>query len=354
MPDARCWIPSSKFQLLQLLPNTASTACTVTHVLLSDTDVIILAMKENDVLDWIGRNAKSYPWVHIGVGDDMAAVTLPGGEFSNLALLKIDQALDQVHFDLRGHRPAAAGKKAVNRCLSDCAAMACVPTAILISVALPQTVDTARMEELFEGCQAAAAAFNCPIVGGDTAIWDQRLAVTVAALGVTARSPIRRSGAKAGDALCVTGRLGGSILGRHLNFVPRIDLAQRLAAAMNIHAMMDLSDGLAMDLPRMMTASGTGACINTAWVPIHPDALRLQQRDGKPALHHALCDGEDYELLFAISPDDARHLENVDPEIPVTIIGRVTAAQGEYVLMDDHGQVQAWPKGGWEYTGGGT
>lgn len=311
-------------------------------------------MKENDVLEWIARNAKSYPWVQIGVGDDMAAVTLPGGEFSNLALLKIDQALDQVHFDLRSHRPAAAGKKAVNRCLSDCAAMACVPTAILISVALPQTATTAMMRELFDGCQAAAAAFNCPIVGGDTAIWDQRLAITVAALGSSARPPIRRSGAKAGDALCVTGKLGGSILGRHLDFIPRIEPAQQLASAMNIHAMMDLSDGLAMDLPRMMTASGTGACVNAAWVPIHPDALRLQQRDGKPALQHALCDGEDYELLFAVDSDDARQLANVDPEIPVTIIGRVTPPQGECVLMDDYGHIQVWPKGGWEYTGGGT
>ena len=311
-------------------------------------------MKENDVLDWIGRNAKSYPWVHIGVGDDMAAVTLPGRDFSNLALLKIDQALDQVHFDLRCHRPAAAGKKAVNRCLSDCAAMACVPTAILISVALPQTADTAMMQELFEGCQTAAAAFNCPIVGGDTAIWDQRLAITVAALGLTSHKPIRRSGAKVGDALCVTGKLGGSILGRHLDFVPRIELAQRLVAVMNIHAMMDLSDGLAMDLPRMMTASGTGACVNAAWVPIHPDALRLQQRDSKPALHHALCDGEDYELLFALDSDDARKVANVDPEAPITIIGRVTATPGEWVLTDDHGHVQAWPNGGWEYTGGGT
>ncbi|MGC8539647.1 MAG: thiamine-phosphate kinase [Phycisphaerae bacterium] len=311
-------------------------------------------MKENDVLEWIARNAKSYPWVQIGVGDDMAAVTLPGGEFSNLALLKIDQALDQVHFDLRSHHPAAAGKKAVNRCLSDCAAMACVPTAILISVALPQTATTAMMRELFDGCQAAGAAFNCPIVGGDTAIWDQRLAITVAALGSAARPPIRRSGAKAGDALCVTGKLGGSILGRHLDFIPRIELAQQLATAMNIHAMMDLSDGLAMDLPRMMTASGTGACVNAAWVPVHPDALRLQQRDGKPALQHALCDGEDYELLFTVDSDDARQLANVDQEIPVTIIGRVTPPQGECVLMDDHGHIQVWPKGGWEHTGGGT
>ncbi len=310
-------------------------------------------MKENDILSWIAENAKIYPSVHIGVGDDMAAVWIPltSGHAGNLALLKIDQALDQVHFDLREHPPAAAGKKAVNRCLSDCAAMACTPAAILISVALPRTADLGMVRELFIGCQAAAAAFNCPIVGGDTAIWDQRLAITVAALGITDHEPIRRSGAKPGDALCITGKLGGSIVGRHLDFTPRIHLAHRLARALDIHAMMDISDGLAMDLPRMMAASGTGATVDGSWVPVHDDARLLERRDHLSALQHALCDGEDYELLFAADCDDARQLAHFDPEIPISIIGRVTAAKGEYVLVDENGITQAWPRGGWEHSG---
>ena len=282
----------------------------------------------------------------------MAAVKVPTGEFSHLALLKIDQALDQVHFDLRQHPPADVGKKAVNRCLSDCAAMACAPAAILVSVALPQSADTKMMRELFNGCQMAASAFNCPIVGGDTAIWNQRLVVTVAALGVSSQAPIRRCGAKAGDALCVTGRLGGSILGRHMDFIPRIALAQRLVQAMNIHAMMDISDGLAMDLPRMMTASGTGAVIDALCIPIHHDAEMLKEQDGKSALLHALCDGEDYELLFAVDSDDVAVLSGFDADIPITIIGRATATPGELVLTDPFGNPQPWPTGGWEYSGG--
>ena len=309
-------------------------------------------MKENDILDWIARTARRYPGVHIGVGDDMAAIKLPGGDCSQLALLKIDQALDQVHFDLRQHSAAAAGKKAVNRCLSDCAAMACTPAAILISVALPQSTDTAMMQDLFNGCQTAASAFHCPIVGGDTAVWNQRLVITVAALGVSSRPPIRRSGARAGDALCVTGKLGGSILGRHLTFTPRIALAERLAGAIHIHAMMDISDGLAKDLPRMMIASGTGADVDASWVPVHEDARILQQRDQQSALYHALCDGEDYELLFAADSDDARQLTHFDKDIPITIIGRVTAAAGELTLTDQQGNRQPWPEGGWEYSGG--
>jgi thiamine-monophosphate kinase len=318
--------------------------------------VIISAMKENDILSWIATHTITTPWVHIGVGDDMAAVRMPAvsGHPGNLALLKIDQALDQVHFDLREHGPAAAGKKAVNRCLSDCAAMACLPAAILISVALPGTADFGMVRELFGGCQAAAGAFNCPIVGGDTAIWDQRLAITIAALGLTDQEPLRRSGARPGDALCVTGKLGGSILGRHLDFIPRIHLAQRLARKFDIHAMMDISDGLAMDLPRMMAASGTGARVDGSWVPIADDARVLERRDRQSALLHALCDGEDYELLFAADDDDARQLAHFDPDVPISVIGHVTAAAGEYVLMDEKGITRTWPRGGWEHSGNTT
>ncbi|MDA8378480.1 MAG: thiamine-phosphate kinase [Planctomycetia bacterium] len=310
-------------------------------------------MKENDLLDWFAKSAKRTEYVHIGIGDDMAAVQMPPmvGAGTNLALLKIDQALDQVHFNLRSHSPAAAGKKAVNRCLSDCAAMACRPLAILISVALPRTADTNMARELFKGCQMAAGAFNCPIVGGDTAIWDQRLAITIAALGISAREPIRRSGSQPGDVLCVTGKLGGSIVGRHLNFTPRIDLAHRLTLAVNIHAMMDISDGLAMDLPRMMAASGTGAAIDGSTVPIHEDAIFLARRDHQSALHHALCDGEDYELLFATDLDDARQLAHLDLEVPISMIGRVTADNAAIVLIDGLGVTQPWPAGGWEYSG---
>src|SRR3954470_14953539 len=141
-------------------------------------------MRENDFLAWIAQHTPVHPRVPVNVGDDMATVQLlaaAGGASGGapLVLLKIDQCLDQVHFDLRQHTPAQAGRKAVNRCLSDCAAMACVPAAILISVALPRegpgSGQTAA-QELFVACRDAAGVFDCPLVGGDTAIWDQRLA----------------------------------------------------------------------------------------------------------------------------------------------------------------------------------
>jgi thiamine-monophosphate kinase len=307
-------------------------------------------MRENDLLAWIAANAGRHPSVPLGIGDDMAVVNLhaaPGND-GVPALLKIDQALDQVHFDLRTHSPAAAGRKAVNRCLSDCAAMACSPAAILVSVALPRNADLKLAQELFIGCRDAAAVFDCPLVGGDTAVWDQRLVITVAAIGVASGRPILRNAAQPGDSVCVSGKLGGSIIGRHMNFIPRINMARQLASMVDLHAMMDLSDGLAMDLPRLLKASGCGAAINSETIPIHDDAETLSSRDGKPALWHALCDGEDYELLFTLSGPDAAQLGSLSLEAPISVIGTITK-EPQLILQDAARAKNSWPKGGWEH-----
>jgi len=311
-------------------------------------------MRENDFLSWISRQTPPHARVPVNIGDDMAAVRVGAGA-AHLALLKIDQCLDQVHFDLRHHTPTQAGRKAVNRCLSDCAAMACLPAALLISVALPREgpgSGEAAARELFLACREAAAAFDCPLVGGDTAIWDQRLALTVAALGVLPAGgrEILRGGAKIGDTLFVSGRLGGSIKGRHLTFVPRIQLALKLAQAAGpaLRAMMDLSDGLAQDLPRMCAASGVGAEVLAARLPLHADAEALAVEDGIPAGLHALADGEDYELLFALDPQATPQIVNLT-DVPLTAIGTITP--GDLKLIDAGGIAHAWPRAGWEHHG---
>jgi thiamine-monophosphate kinase len=311
-------------------------------------------MRENDFLSWIAGQTPPHGRVTLNVGDDMAVVRLNDGS-PPLALLKIDQCLDQVHFDLRRHTPAQAGRKAVNRCLSDCAAMACRPAAILISVALPREgpgSGQAAAQEMFLAGRDAAAVFDCPLVGGDTAIWDQRLAITVAALGILPSTghEIRRSGAQISDTLFVSGQLGGSLQGRHLTFVPRIELALTLvqAAGPSLHAMLDLSDGLAQDLPRLCAASGVGAEVHAARLPIHPDAEALAAEDGVPAGLHALADGEDYELLFAIAPAAVPHIIGVS-DIPLTAIGTITR-QG-VTLLDGAGKTHPWPRAGWEHHG---
>ncbi len=307
-------------------------------------------MRENDFLRWIHANTPSAEGVPVNIGDDMAAVSIA----PSLALLKTDQCLDQVHFDLRQHTAVQAGTKAVNRCLSDCAAMACIPAAIMISVALPKEgpgSGEAFAKALFLACRDAAAVFNCPLVGGDTAVWDQRLAITVSALGRIPEGQrlITRSGARAGDTLFVSGALGGSILGRHLSFTPRMALAQKIAHAAKggLHAMMDLSDGLAQDLPRLCEASGMGARVYPARLPLHEDAWAVAENDSLPAGVHALIDGEDYELLFAIDPGAVPEIVNLT-DVPLTAIGEVTAERA-VALVDENGHAHPWPRAGWEH-----
>jgi thiamine-monophosphate kinase len=307
-------------------------------------------MRENDFLHWIRENTPAHPSVQLGIGDDMAAVNIG----SSPAILKIDQCLDQVHFDLRRHSATQAGHKAVNRCLSDCAAMACIPSALMISVALPKEGPGSGetfAKELYLACRDAGAAFDCPVVGGDTGIWDQRLAITVSALGriPVGQQLVTRSGAKPGDTLFVSGALGGSILGRHLAFKPRIHLAQKLVKAVGdaLHAMMDLSDGLAQDLPRLCAASNVGAQIHTARLPIHDDAWTLSKKDSLPAGFHALADGEDYELLFALDPHATPSIIGIS-DTPVTAVGIVTADRA-LALVDAQGDSHPWPRAGWEH-----
>ncbi len=311
-------------------------------------------MRENDLLAWFAANARRHSHVPVGIGDDMAGVVLSSnadGSGGALALLKIDQALDRVHFDLQRHTPRQAGVKAVNRCLSDCAAMACRPRAILIAVALPRDASAEMVKELFAGCESAGEKFDCPIVGGDTAVWDQRLAITVAAMGDSSAPPVRRSGAVAGDAMVLTGRVGGSILGRHLAFTPRIAEACAIHRAAAIHAMMDISDGLAQDLPRLLAASGVGAVVEANRIPIHPDAHTLARADGQTALVHALTDGEDYELLLTLASTDVPRIQALSLPVELTVIGTITT-QRELILQDEHGTQQPWPRGGWEYESG--
>jgi len=306
-------------------------------------------MKESDLLAWLYKSASKSAVVPLPIGDDMAGILLPQkGTRNGLTLLKIDQCLDRVHFDLRRHTPEQIGRKAVNRCLSDCAAMAALPVAVLISVALPKAASLPWAKRLFRGCRTAAQKGSCSIVGGDTAVWDQRLAITVAAVGMPAKYAVLRSGAQPGDVLCVSGRLGGSILGRHLSFSPRIVLARRLTEICRVHAMMDISDGLAIDLPRLLSMSGVGAKVVARRIPIHPDAHRLSRHDGQRALYHALCDGEDYELLFTLSRRDAAKLGTA--RLPVSIIGEITGNINEIILLHDEDK-QPWPVGGWNHGG---
>ena len=259
---------------------------------------------ETKLIEWLtGRSelAKGSA-VALGIGDDMAIVNVPAGG----VLLTADMLLDGVHFDRGVHDLEAVGRKAIGCSLSDCAAMGVQPVAATVSLALPADWRMEDSQRLYGGMAAMAKAFNCAIVGGDTTGWNQRLVIDVAMVATPypGLTPVRRDGAGVGDVLLVTGPLGGSRLGRHLTFTPRVREAKRILEAWGdrLHAMMDISDGLSLDLHRMCDASGVGAALDERLLEgvIHPDARAAAQRDRKTPMQHALADGEDFELLLAV------------------------------------------------------
>lgn len=294
---------------------------------------------EFDLIHWIRTQQKPSALTRVPAGDDLAILKWPDPD---LLLVGVDQVLDGVHFDSAIHSPRDIGRKVMNRNLSDCAAMACLPAAAVVTVALPRnrfSLDDAK--NLYLGLKDAADAFDCEIVGGDTASWDGNLAVTVSILGRSAGiEPITRGGARIGDRIYVTGPLGGSLLGRHMTFVPRIALARELARHHRPTAMIDLSDGLSRDLRHICEQSNVGALIDAARIPIHEDARAMSRRDGRAPLEHALHDGEDHELLFT-SPAE------IPREIAIEI-GRVTSTPGVIELLDADRRTPIEPRG-WEH-----
>jgi thiamine-monophosphate kinase len=262
---------------------------------------------EDAWIEAVSRRFVAGPRVLVGIGHDAAVVRLDGPD----VVLKTDTVIDGVDFVLAACGARAAARKAVSVTVSDLAACAAWPRAVLVSVVLPRGADFALFDGLGAGIAEAAGAFACDVVGGDTSVADGPLVLTVMAAGEPmAGGPRTRAGARPGDEISVTGPLGGSILGRHLTFTPRLAEAAALVAADVVHAMMDVSDGLSVDLPRLCAASHVDALVDEASVPVHEDATRLAREapGGRTAIEHALHDGEDFELLVAHAPlsGDAR------------------------------------------------
>ena len=304
-----------------------------------------MKMRELEFIECIRNQEQFSPaLVPLGPGDDCAIVTCG----SEKLLVSADQLLDGVHFDLKGHGPEAMGRKAMARAISDIAAMAAAPLAAVITIAMPRGFSQADAEAFYRGTRGVADEFKCPVVGGDIAAWNGKAAVSVTVYGRSAGvQAVLRSGAKVGDAVCVTGSLGGAWLGqRHLNFRPRVREAKQLAALCNLHAMIDVSDGLALDLWRVCKASGVAAEIVAEDVPVHPEAAG--GRNVTP-LQAALADGEDYELLFALPEDQAASLVDKQPlDVPVSRIGRMVEGNGLYLIRAGGAREELKPEG-WQH-----
>jgi thiamine-monophosphate kinase len=268
---------------------------------------------EDVVVVGLTRSLRLNDRVKLGPGDDCAVVETEG----RLQLLKSDCVVEGIHF-LPEADPKWIGWKAMCRSISDIAAMGGIPLDALVTVAVRPDADFAWLKRVYAGLAAAAKAYQVNLVGGETARSPGPFFLSVALTGTVERGRyVGRFGGRQGDWLFVTGKLGGSIGGRHLRFRPRVAEARWLVSRFPIHAMMDLSDGLASDLPRLAKASHLGFEVDLQALPLHQGA----------SPENGLGDGEDYELLFALPAAAKKRLETEwrrkFPKLRLTAIGRL-------------------------------
>jgi thiamine-monophosphate kinase len=326
------------------------------------------------------------PEVKLGIGDDAAVLALSTGAH---ALLSTDVLVEGVHFTLQTLPPAYVGRKAVAVNVSDVAAMGGRPVAIVASMTVSASADVDYLLELFGGIVDRARELNLDLVGGNLSAspGPMVLAVSILGAGVDDRDELlTRSGARPGDLLFVSGKLGASAEGlellqegmvmsaagavrvphslrggpvplaedclrAHMDPEPRISLGQFLSRAKAASACIDLSDGMAKDLPRLCLASGVGARIEERFLPIHPGVLAWERVRRRPPLEQALSGGEDYELLFTVRNQEAlSEYGDVEREqVPITCIGKVTEAREGIRLVLREGTERILTDGGWDH-----
>jgi len=293
-------------------------------------------MQETDLITKLTTNLPTDSSIDVGPGDDCAVINVDGKN----VLLKTDAVVEGVHFTA-DTPPEKIGRKAIARPLSDIAAMGGRPSHAVVTVGLPEDFDETRLKTIYRGAGEMGEQNGTYIVGGEITR-NPVLLISVSLIGhVETDRVLTRKGSRDGDAVFVTGELGGSIAGKHLDFDPRLAEARWLAEQFEIHAMIDLSDGLATDL-RYLLGDNLGAELLTPAIPISR-AAKERARDnpaGKSALLAALTDGEDYELLFTLPSKQAVSLHDdwktAFPELPLHCIGKITSQPGLH-LRDDKG-----------------
>ena len=283
------------------------------------------------------RDAFQVPGGYLGIGDDCAVLPQADGRQT---LVTTDMLVKGNHFLREDIPPKLLGWKSGAVNFSDIAAMGGTPEGSFLSVALPKGLDSDWMDAFVEGYREVSALCGAPLLGGDTTFSPDRICINVTVLGSCPAGTARlRSTAQPGDLVCVTGPLGDSggglkvILGglertgaagvlveRHYRPVPRVREGQVLAGTPGVHAMMDISDGIASDLRHILEASGVGAEIDTQALPLSAELRAVSGRQGWDAVEIALTGGEDYELLFTMA-------EGTSPDLPHTVIGRITEAR---------------------------
>jgi thiamine-monophosphate kinase len=311
---------------------------------------------EHSFIAWAKQRASKLPRVKLGIGDDCALLSCCPADRNDQSspdesgpcddwVVTTDSLCDGTHFILADCGPKRAGRKLMAVNLSDLASMSAKPVAVFLSLCLPRKSAGDVAAQVFEGVYELAKEFQVSIAGGDTNVWDGPLVLHLTAIG---QCPVdkawRRSTAQIDDAVFVSGSLGGSILGHHLDFTPRLKLAEKLAALDVVSAATDISDGLGVDLLNITAASRCGAELDLDSIPINESARKLSESSGKEPVMHAIGDGEDFELLFTVPQEKIGSVPSEIDGIPLTRIGKIVSRTGLWA-KDKRGVRQLPPNG---------
>ena len=290
----------------------------------------------------LAKKSRYDPSVVRGIGDDAAVIRWTRNKY---LLFTCDMLVEDVHFCRGTATPFQIGWKALARNISDIAAMGGVPRYAVVSAGLKASLPIAFFDGIYRGIRSVAKRFKVNLVGGDMARSD-KLILDVSLIGeVEKKNLILRSGARPGDVILVTGSLGGSLEGKHLNFMPRLDEARELVRNFKIGSMIDVSDGLVLDLWRMLEASSAGGRIYRSLIPVSRKAHSFDK---------AIHDGEDFELLFTMRPAQAQRLLRAchkKMKTAVTLIGEVTDKKYGYRLITKDGKEKSLKAKGYLHFG---
>ena len=280
---------------------------------------------EKVLIEWLRKKFGRTDFATVGIGDDCAV--LPPTESS--FVVTCDAVCDTVHFSSRELTAQEIGRKALAVNLSDLASMGATAQSALVTLVLPSSLGIDYAKDIFRGMMPLAESYGVEIVGGDTITGKTNLMVSITAIGIAPSSGSWLiSEAQPGDQIVVTGEFGGSILGHHVTFEPRLNFAQQWRnEAGVIKACTDVSDSLGIDLAKIAKASGLGFQIDLTQVPISKAAYKIASTSGRTPLHHSLTDGEDFELVLAIAPENWERVRQATSDVRLTKIGQFTDDQ---------------------------
>ena len=302
--------------------------------------------------------------VVLNIGDDAAVLKCSPGK---LLIFTTDTLMERVHFDLRYFSFKDIGWKSMAANLSDIAAMGGIPLAGLVSLGLPKRIKEEQVLELYSGMENLSSRFKCPIVGGDIFSSPQGLVVTISLLGEVEKNLFKtRGGARVGDLIYVTGDLGeaeaglrvlrksrakkNSITKKHLNPYPRIAESRLLVKNLKISAMIDISDGLSSDLHHICEESKKGALIYAEKIPVSQRITKVCKSLNLSPLNLALSSGEEYELLFTLSPGQEKKIEKITKgKFKVTLIGEIRKKEEGVEILDLDGRIKDLKKTGYTH-----